>query len=175
MLQQGLWPDDPRPVSSLPSGLGAWQKHCTYYYNKWGLSVTGFIIDGWAPPMTKAVWDCYQKFSPNGIVAQKVPLTYLYKDMPILRSDLDINDTDPADAARKIAQRVKERKIPFHWFRNILKSPQWYFDVTNELAKINKDIELLETPVFFELYRIYLENNPDAANGNIKMHDPFGY
>ncbi len=174
MLQQGLWADDPRRVSSLPSGLQAWEKHCKYYYNKWGLSVTGFIIDGWSAPMTRAVWDCYRSFSPNGIVAQKVPLSYLYKGMPILRSDLDVNES-PIEAARIIAERVGERKIPFHWFRNILKSPRWYVQVNDELKKINENIELLEAPVFFELYKIYLENNSDAAKGYIRMHDPFGY
>ena len=33
---------EPREISGLPSGLEVWAKHCKKYYNKWGLSITGF-------------------------------------------------------------------------------------------------------------------------------------
>ncbi|MFA7493933.1 MAG: hypothetical protein WCZ43_10520, partial [Proteiniphilum sp.] len=65
-------------------------------------------------------------------------------------------------------QRVADRPLPFHWFRNILKTPGWYLEVMDELEKIDPQIELLDAPTFFELYRIWLQQNPDAANGNWK-------
>ena len=94
--------------------------------------------------------------------------------MPVLRSDYDVNQ-NPAEAAEVISKRVAERPIPCHWFRNILVSPTWYVRVMENLKEINPKIELLEAPVFFELYQIYLENNPDAANGHIHLKDPFEY
>jgi hypothetical protein len=154
-----------RPISGLPSGVKVWQQHCKKYYDKWGLTVTGFVIDGFAQGMDKALLDCYETFSPNGVVWQKGAISYLHNEMPVLRSDHDINHTYPADAAKRIIQRVNGRPIPFHWFRNILKSPTWYSELVEELNKLNPNIKLVDAPTFFELYRIYLKENPDAANG----------
>lgn len=89
--------------------------------------------------------------------------------MPVLRSDYDIVQDDPPDAAALMLERIKVRPIPFHWFRNILKSPTWYVNVVNELKQKDSSIELIDAPTFFELYRIWLKNNPEAAHGHIKM------
>jgi len=154
-----------RPISNLPGDLSVWRDHCSKYYKKWGLTITGFIIDGYAEGMGGPELDCYETFSPNGVVWQKGTISYLHRNLPVLRSDWDINDGDPAQAARKVVQRVKDRPIPFHWFRNILKSPSWYVDVHEHIKAMNPKIELLDAPTFFELYRIYLQQNPEAAAG----------
>lgn len=159
---------EPRPISGLPSGLNAWANHCRKYYHQWGLSITGFVIDGEAPGLNKEGLDCYASFSPNGIVPQKVPLTLLHKGTPVLRADYDINDTDPTKAAALIIERITKRPIPFHWFRNILKTPTWYVKVMDEVNRLNPNIELLDAPTFFELYQIYLEQTPEAAEGRIE-------
>jgi len=164
-LQYSSWITGERAISSLPSGLSVWREHCKQYYKRWGLTITGFVIDGFAVGMKRPELDCYESFSPNGVVWQKGAITYLHHKMPVLRSDLDINDGDPVEAAKKIVHRIQERPVPFHWFRNILKSPTWYLEVHNKLKKMNPKIELLDAPMFFELYRIYLENHPDAAAG----------
>lgn len=160
---------EPRPVSGLKSGLKAWEKHCKKYYDKWGLTITGFVIDGEAPGLDQNGLDCYASFSPNGIVPQKIPLTLMHKNMPVIRSDYDIIDHDPVKAAKVIMERVDKRPIPFHWFRAILKTPTWYKTITEELERQNTKIEMLDAPTFFELYRIYLEQNQDAATGKIIM------
>ncbi|MDD5134452.1 MAG: GxGYxYP family putative glycoside hydrolase [Phycisphaerae bacterium] len=154
-----------RPISGLPSGIEVWKQHCKKNYDKWGLTITGFIIDGFAQGLSKTELDCYEAFSPNGIIWVKGSYSYLHNNMPVLRSDWDVNNENPADAAKAITQRVKERPLPFHWFRNILKTPSWYVQVVEELNKANPKIELLDAPTFFELYRIYLKSNPDAAAG----------
>ena len=159
---------EPRPLSGFKSGLDAWAKHCKKYYDTWGLTITGFVIDGFAPGLDKKGLDCYASFSPNGIVPQKIPLTLLHGNMPVLRADWDVNDPDPAKAARLIVERIKARPVPFHWFRNILKSPTWYKQVVTELKKLDPTIELLDAPAFFELYRMYLRENPEAAAGFIE-------
>lgn len=156
---------EPRDISGLPCGLDAWANHCKPFYEKWGITITGFVIDGHAPALSQKGLDCYASFSPNGIVPQKVPLTLLHGEMPVLRSDEDIQQ-HPQEAAQRIAQRVADRPLPFHWFRNILKTPGWYLEVMDELEKIDPNIELLDAPTFFELYRIWLQQNPDAANGS---------
>lgn len=149
---------EPRDISNLPNGLDAWATHCKRYYQKWGLSITGFIIDGQAPGLSPEGLDCYASFSPNGIVPQKVPLFSFHKNMPVLRADEDIQQ-NPREAAARIIQRVNERSIPFHWFRNILKTPTWYLEVVNELNVLDPNIVLLDAPTFFELYRLWLQEN----------------
>lgn len=160
----------PRAISGLPSALKAWNTHCQKYYKKRGLSITGFVIDGEAPGLDKEGLECYSRFSPNGIVPQKTPLTFLYKNMPVIKADYDIVDINYKKATDVILDRINKRPIPFHWFRAILKSPSWYKSICDELKRRNTNIELLDAPTFFELYRIYLKQNERAAQGKIKMN-----
>lgn len=152
---------EPRPLSGLPDGLKAWEKHCKKHYRKWELSISGFIIDGEAPPLDKDGLDCYEAFSPNGIVPQKAPLASLHKNMPVLRSDYDIVDSDCRKAANVVMDRINERPIPFHWFRAILKSPTWYLNLRNELLSRNSQIEWVDAPTFFELLRRFLKEEEE--------------
>ncbi|MDR2473578.1 MAG: hypothetical protein LBD53_08495 [Tannerella sp.] len=151
---------EPR-LSGLPDATTDWANHCKPYYKRWGLTVTGFVIDGYAEGLSPKGLDAYLSFSPNGIVPQKIPVTMLYRnEMPVLRADWDINDDNPKTAASQVVERVKARQIPFHWFRNILKSPEWYVRITEELKQLDPDIVLVDAPTFFELYRTFLKENP---------------
>lgn len=157
---------EPREFSGLPSGLDVWAEHCQPIYARWGVTITGFIIDGYAPGLNKDGLDCYARFSPNGIVPQKVPATLLHGDMPVLRASYDLGD-NAEQAARVIVERVGRRSVPFHWFRAILKSPDWYSEVYSRTRAANPKIELLDAPTYFELYRAWLKSNPQAAAGKI--------
>ncbi|MGE5294426.1 MAG: hypothetical protein ACM3VT_06320 [Solirubrobacterales bacterium] len=152
---------EPREISNLPSGLDAWARHCKPLYDRWGLSITGFIIYAHGPALNEAGLDCYASFSGNGIVPSGGPASLLHKGMPVLRFDHDVNEDDPAAAARHVVDRVAKRHEegypPFHWFRNILKTPTWYVKTYDAIRQTNPKIELLDAPTFFELYRIYLE------------------
>jgi len=160
---------EPRPLSGFKSGIKAWARHCHKYYKKWGLTISGFIIDGEAPALDNDGLDGYKDFSPNGIVPQKIrkdpaALAVIHQGMPVLRSDWDINDNDPHKATDVIMQRIDLRKpFPFHWFRAILKSPRWYQDVHDELQQRNAQIEWVDAPTFFELLRIYLSQDKDDS------------
>jgi hypothetical protein len=154
---------EPRGVSGLPSGLDAWERHCKMFYDRWGLSITGFIIYAHGPILNEAGLDCYASFSPNGIIPSGGPANLLHNNMPVLRFDHDVNEGNPAHAAsqvlKRVAQRKKEGHPPFHWFRNILKTPTWYMKTYDQIKQTNPNIELLDAPTFFELYRIYLQNH----------------
>src|SRR3546814_20150386 len=116
---------EPRPVSGLTDGLKTWEKHCLPYYHRWDLTITGFIIDGNSPGLNKEGLDTYARFSPNGIVPQKVPLAMLHGNMPVLRSDYDVNNND-LEAARSEERRVgqecfstcRSRGWPYHKKKN---------------------------------------------------------
>ncbi|NLH42775.1 MAG: hypothetical protein GX448_13135 [Planctomycetes bacterium] len=160
---------EPRGISGLPSGLDAWARHCKTLYDRWGLSITGFIIYAHGPALNEAGLDCYASFSPNGIVPSGGPAALLHKQMPVLRFDHDVNEGDPAEAARHVVDRVARRRAegypPFHWFRNILKTPTWYVKTYDRIKEQNPKIELLDAPTFFELYRIWLQT-PLPAGSN---------
>ncbi len=160
---------EPRLISDLPSGLEAWATHCRADYERWGLSITGFIIYGHGPELNAAGLDAYASFSPNGIVPSGGPPTLLHGDMPVLRFDHDVMESDPGRAAEHVLRRIAERRengLPaFHWFRNVLKTPTWYVRVHEELARRNPNVVVLDAPTFFELYRVFLRNHPDWARG----------
>ncbi len=157
---------EPRPHSGLPSGLDVWAAHCQTNYQRWGLSVTGFIIDISVPGLNANGLDCYASFSPNGIVPQNMSASLLHGDMPVIKPDYDLTH-DPAESAARILDRIGKRHLPFHWFRNILKPPSWYKSCMAHVHEKNPKIELLDMPTYFELLRIYLRNHPDAAEGRV--------
>jgi hypothetical protein len=158
---------EPRGISGLPCGLEAWGRHNQTCFDRWGLSITGFIIYAHGPELNEAGLDCYASFSPNGIVPQRGPATAIHKGMPILRHDHDVNESNPVDAARHVVERIAQRRQeglqPFHWFRNILKSPTWYVRVVEQMEQLNPKVELLDAPTFFELYRIHLQANEPST------------
>ena len=152
---------EPRGISGLPSGLPAWGKHCAKHYEKWGLTVTGFIIHGNGPRLNKDSLDTYSVFSPNGIVLYNGMEAFLHNNMPVIHSAIDIQDKDPKAAARRTVEHIRGRAEqglpPFHWYRNILKTPTWYVEVYEEIKRLDSKIELLSAPEFFESLRIYLK------------------
>ena len=152
---------EPRPISGLPDAVEDWRRHNIPYYNKWGLTVTGFVIDGHAPPMNDKSLDAYASFSPNGIVPQKVPMAMIHGNMPVLREGGYVMEENPAEAAQTAVDLIEKNPIPFYWIRNVLKSPRWYVDVAEEMAKIDPNIVLLDAPSFFELSRVYLKEQND--------------
>jgi hypothetical protein len=152
---------EPRPISGLPSGLDAWARHNRSYYDRWGLCITGFVIDGHAPPLNRAGLDCYASFSQGGIVPTRGPRELLHEGMPVLRFGPDVNDGNPTTAARKIAAYAARHRAeggpPFLWVRNILKRPSWYVQVVAALRASHPEIELVDGPTVFELYKRHLQ------------------
>ena len=124
--------DEPRRFSGLPSGVDAWRRHCAAYYRRWDLTVTGFVIDGYAPAMSAAGFAAYAEFSPGGIVGQKVPQQAVHGQMPVLRMAADLGDSEDG-AAAIIASRLRGRAPQFLIFRSILKSPTWHLRVLEML------------------------------------------
>ena len=122
--------DGDRPFSRLPSGLETWEAHCRRYYEQWDISLTGFVIDGDVRPMSAEALAAYARFSPDGIVAQKLPS---YSGLvpgtqtPYLVMGSDMPNPDQTDeAVRRIESRLTEDTGAgphFHIFRTILWSP----------------------------------------------------
>ena len=136
---------EPRRFSELPSGVRTWAEHCKPYYEQWDLSITGFIIDGYAPPMSDEVLDAYAEFSPDGIVAQKIGRWGVRKGMPYLRMDYDLVHS-PEQSAQVVLSRITDDKPGFYIFRDILWTPtaQKQLFETIKASPKGADIEIVD-------------------------------
>ena len=143
---------EPRPFSELPSGVKTWQEHCKRYHEQWDLSITGFVIDGYAPGLNEDGLRAYTAFSPDGIVAQKIEEQGLFEGMPFIRMNLDL-DGRPEDVARTICSRFKGEMPQFLIFRTILKTPSWHLEVRDHLQQICPEAEIVDPYTFFALLK----------------------
>lgn len=148
----------PRPHSGLPSGLAAWEEHCRAYYERWDLAVTGFVIDGFARGLSPEGLDAYARFSPGGIVAQKVPRQGVHAGMPYLRMATDLPG-DASQAARSIQSLAAGARPRFAVCRSILQTPGWYARVSAELATLAGDsVRVVDLDTLLWLVREYETN-----------------
>ena len=143
----------PREWSGLPSDLTAWEHLCADGYRRWDLKVTGFVIDGNAPAMSNEVKAAYARFSPTGIVAQKVPPKSLVDGVPFLRMGLDL--PNPTEGARQVASSFSIRSTgpEFGIFRTILWTPTAHKQLIDTLHRNRPDLVFVDPSTLFELLR----------------------
>lgn len=154
----------PRPHSGLPSGLEAWERHCRAFYDRWDLSLTGFVIDGYARGLSEEGWNAYARFSPDGIVAQKVPARGVRAGMPFLRMATDLPE-DAAAAAASIRSLGAGAKPRFIACRSILKSPGWYAAVSKHLQETaGADVQVVDLHTLLWLVREYETHREDYVD-----------
>jgi hypothetical protein len=151
----------PRAHSGLPSGLAAWERHSRRFFEQWDISLTGFVIDGFAPGLSPEGLDAYARFSPDGIVAQQIPRQGVHRGMPYLRMKTDLSGA-PAEAARAIHGFSQGAAPRFIACRSILQTPTWYAGVERELQKLAGDsVKIVDLHALLWLVREY-ETNPSA-------------
>lgn len=145
----------PREDSGLPDGLDAWVAHNKVYADRYDLSITGFIIDGHSPGMGEKGMDAYMRFSPDGIVGQKIPPQGVYKDtMPYIRMKLDLYGT-PEEAGSSIASLVGLNVPKFMFIRTILQSPSWHKAVMEKAKSLAPNLEFVDPYTFFLLLKTH--------------------
>lgn len=157
----------PRLDSTLPAGWRAWVDHNLPYFRRYDLGITGFIIDGHAPPMGPAGLDAYLRFSPRGIVGQKIPAQGLHADtMPMVRMKADLGGTPP-DAGRQVAQMVGLDEPRFLPVRTILKSPTWHSRVMDHARRApgGERLRFLDPETFFLLLKTHERNRAARRRG----------
>lgn len=150
-----------RPDSRLDSGLGAWTAHCRTYYKRWGMSITGFMLDGAAGASKETEFRAYRTFSPDGVGTH-------FEKGPVMRAGIPTcPERDLPDDVEKAAALVagaaprKGSGPAFFWARSILKRPSWYLQLNAILAQKYPEacVETVDPYTFFGLIRMNCEES----------------
>ena len=159
----------PRLDATVPDGWGSWTRHNQEYFRKYDLSITGFIIEGFAPFMGRKGFDEYDKFSPDGLMIETTSTSFglvgLHDgSLPYIRHRLDLDGT-PAQAGVTVVNQVAAEKKSFGehpqflMARTILKSPTWHAETmaAAKAAPGGAQIEFVDTYSFFLLLKTALK------------------
>ena len=162
----------PRPDPAVPDGWGAWTRHNQDYFRRYDLSITGFIIEGFAPYLGERGLDAYATFSSDGLMIgteeKSFGLVGLHAGkLPFIRHRLDL-DGSPAVAGANLAAKVAAEKkdfaggTQFLMTRTILKSPTWHAETmaAAQAAPGGQRIQFVDAYTFFLLLKIQLETSP---------------
>lgn len=121
--------------------LRTWQQANTAAFHQWGLTVTGFVIDGTTPALSDAGYRrTYGQFSQAGIVGSKVDPLGTIDDTPFIRMGSDLSGAgaligDLAGVAYEVDLSGPPLRPGFHALRTILKSPSWHAELMNTFSK----------------------------------------
>jgi hypothetical protein len=144
-----------RPDSGLPSGLEAWTQHCRKYYDRWDMSITGFMLDGSGGSSTDREFKAYQTFSPDGAGTHYETGPGLHNGLATC-SERDLPDSvdEAVTVLSEAAARCKDHP-GFFWARSILKSPRWYADLSRRLSEqpATTPVTFVDPYTFFGLIR----------------------
>lgn len=154
---------------ALPAGLrSSWQGHNQTYYNRLGLSITGFFLNGNGGEAPYEVVDLYRSFSPDGITFN---WHHLVGDWPRLQGNVPLTSfpyyglsaADPLttwveelDRAYDAYQAAHGAEGPvFLNFRCAFTSPAFLSDLTEELRQMHpeREYEVVDPYTFFYLMR----------------------
>lgn len=148
-----------------PDGWEAWVAYCREYFDKFDITITGFVIDGDSPGMGEEGMDYYAKFSPDGIIGQKMPLQGLHRGtMPFIRMQSDFHQVSAGEAARRIADGIGDIQGPhFAPFRSILMSPSWHREVMEGVQELTggDQVRFVDAYTFMALLRTFEKNKHD--------------
>jgi hypothetical protein len=151
-----------RPESQLPSGLKAWTEHCRRYYQRWDMTITGFILDGAAGASTDLEFGAYRSFGPDGAGTHYDEKPQVHAGLPACREQ-DLPD-DVVQAAAVIASAAAQQsgRPAFFWARSILKSPKWYADLSRTLAERHPEAQVVAVDPYTFFGLIRLAASPEA-------------
>jgi len=145
-----------RPDSGRPPGLDAWTAHCQAYYERWGMSITGFMLDGSGGSSTDLEFAAYRAFSPDGAGTHFGDRPGVRAGVPLCREEDLPQDIDQAAAAIAATARARNGHPAFLWARSILRPPAWYAALSDNLAAKYADagVTVVDPYTFFGLVKL---------------------
>jgi hypothetical protein len=141
--------------------LETWTKYCQSYFQRWDMTITGFMLDGAGGASTDEEFKAYHTFSPDGAGTHFERGPKVHAALPTC-PERDLPD-DAAAAATVIATEAQKRPADqpgFLWARSVLKSPAWYAEVSRLLAEKYPDtrVEVVDPYTFFGLIKVHGTN-----------------
>jgi len=126
---------EPRKISELPSAEDVWVKHNLKYYNRFGYSITGFLINGHAGTLNEPEIKMTARFSTDGAASQgwKRGENNLVDTMPFARQQSDLAGS-VEDKVKRINGFRNPGTVQFLNFRVILVSPSHLEDISKTIA-----------------------------------------
>lgn len=164
----------PRPPPGLPDALDLWVAHNQQWYRQWDLSVTGFNIDGDAPPLNRRGIAAYRKFSPGGLGMQHAPSAFgVLEDLPYAQMMTDLpggeGNADMGQTVEALRGFFEPDGPNFVLVRSILQRPSYYAEIRRcLLAPGNFPNMLVDMPTLFWLIREF-ETNPQYTDTRPKF------
>jgi len=146
-----------RPDSQLPAGLEFWTKHCARNFQRWDMTITGFVLDGASGASAEREFAAYRRFSPDGCGTHYENAPRLIAGVPTSpERDLPDSAEAAAEVIAKLAANVKTQ-ARFLWARSILKPPSWYAQVSQILREKypQAPVEVVDPYTFFGLIRLH--------------------
>ncbi len=148
-----------RPDSQLPTGLEFWTQHCARAFQRWDMTITGFVLDGASGASTDREFAAYRRFSPDGCGTHFEKGPRLIAGVPTCpERDLPDSAEAAAEVIVKLAAKV-QTEARFLWARSILKPPSWYAQVSQILAEKYPEarVAVVDPYTFFGLIRLQHE------------------
>ncbi|CAF1038129.1 unnamed protein product [Adineta steineri] len=164
---------EPRMFSGLPRADDLWIERNRYYYNKFNIKHTGFVINGDAGPLTNNSDLMYTKFSPLGFTRQQ-GYTKLGETALIPGTRVpSFTETDLADnnEVQQVLSYYKPGSVRFVVFRGVLRSATNYANISDNVQKIQPNITFVDPYTFALLARIYLSRNDSINNDLVSYID----
>jgi hypothetical protein len=159
---------EPRMFSGLSRADDLWIERNRFYYNKFNIKHTGFVINGDAGPLTNDSDLMYTKFSPLGFTRQqgytKLGETALIPGTRVPSfTETDLSDNNEVE---QVLSYYKPNTVRFVVFRGILRSASNYANIAESVQKIQPNITFVDPYTFALLARIHLSRD-DSINDDL--------
>jgi len=152
-----LYLTEPRKHSGLPGAIDVWIEHNRRYFDRFDLSITGFIING-HETINREVQEAYSIFSKDGVGVQN-----LHKVEPLVNgtifhphsADIGVLDGDLEESANIIYSKTLPGKAQFHIFRCVLCTPGYMVRLTEKIKSEHPEnnYQVTDPYTFFNLIR----------------------
>jgi hypothetical protein len=152
---------EPRQFSGLPRADDLWIERNRFYFNKFNIKHTGFVINGDSGPLTNNSDFMYTKFSPLGFTRQQ-GYTTLGETALIHGTRVpSFTETDLSapNEVQQVLSYYKPNTVRFVVFRGVLRSASNYANISQQVQQIQPNMSFVDPYTFALLARIYLSGD----------------
>ena len=164
---------EPRAFSGLPRADDLWIERNRFYFNKFNIKHTGFVINGEAGILTNASDMMYTKFSPLGFTRQ-TGYTTLGETALIPGTRVpSFSETDlqGSDEVSQVLSFYRPNTVRFVVFRGVLRSATNYATIAQQVQQIQPKMSFVDPYTFALLARIHLSQDPSINNDLVSYVD----